>query len=317
MSGGAEPFDCVVVGGGPAGMSAAIYLARFRRRVALIDKGHSRASLIPRSHNHPGYPDGIRGGALLDRMRQQMHQFGVTAVQGEATDAAQRPDGLFAVQAAGQSLLADHLILATGVRDRLPPVEDPLHQIREGLIRQCPVCDAYELTDQPVAIIGAGACAAGEALFLCHYTADVTILTLGESPDLPGDTLAKLDRAGVRMVPDPVLTWDFDGDGGDGKRGVSVALASGRRLDFAAVYSGLGNDPRTDLARRLGVSLADDGRIGTGDHQETSVPKVFAAGDVVTGLNQIAVAMAQGEIAATHVHNLLRLREGRCVADSL
>lgn len=317
MSGGPVPFDCVVIGGGPAGMSAAIYLARFRRRVALIDKGHSRAALIPRSHNHPGYPDGIRGGDLLDRMRQQMQQFGVTAVQGQATDAERRPDGLFAVRVAGQTLLADHLILATGVRDRLPPVDDPLRHIREGLIRQCPVCDAYELTDKPVAVIGAGASAAGEALFLCHYTAEVSILTLGESPDLSEDILAKLQRAGVRMVRDPVRSWNFGGDQANGDRGVSVCLASGQRLDFAAVYSGLGNDPRNDLADRLGVTLADDGRIGTGGHQETSVSKVFAAGDVVTGLNQIAVAMAQGEIAATHVHNLLRLREGRCVADSL
>lgn len=306
----ARMLDCVVIGGGPAGMTAAIYLARFRRRVALIDAGGSRASLIPRSHNHPGYPDGIRGDDLLERMRQQLRHFGVSVIEARATAAQPLAEGGFRVTA-GQDLAAWHVILATGVRDRLPPVEDAVRHIREGLIRQCPVCDAYELTGKPVAVIGAGDCAAGEALFLSHYTPQVAMLTLGAALDIPAEVVAKLDKAGVRILTDKAEAWDF------GQDGVAVRLGADRQLRFAAVYSGLGNDPQNSLARDLGVELGEDGRIGTGAHQETSVANVFAAGDVVTGLNQIAVAMAQGEVAATHVHNLLRLREDRCVQDRL
>lgn len=302
-------FDCIVVGGGPAGLTAAIYLARFRRQVVVIDGGESRASLIPRSHNHPGYPDGIRGNELLDRMREQAQKYGVTLVAAQATDAAQLPDGNFAVQA-GRELIARHLILATGSRDNLPPVDDPLRHIREGLVRQCPVCDAYELIDKPVGIIGTADCAAGEALFLSHYTSDITLMTLGKELDLSDAAQARLDDAGVRIVREEPGAWDFRHDE------VRVDLG-GQPFRFAAVYSGLGNDPQNALARQLGLKLAEDGRILTGDHQETSVERVFAVGDVVTGLNQIAVAMGQGEVAATRVHSMLRLEERRCVADTL
>ncbi|MTE01235.1 FAD-binding protein [Paracoccus sp. YIM 132242] len=302
-------FDCAIVGGGPAGLTAAIYLARFRRRVVLIDAGQSRASLIPRSHNHPGYPDGIHGNDLLERMRQQMDRFGVTVLSAKATDARPVLDGGFRIEA-GQTLLADHIILATGSRDRLPPLDDALDHIRQGLLRQCPICDAYELSGQPVAVIGAGDCAAGEALFLRHYTPDISMLTLGSELTVPPPLLAKLEKAGVRIVTDEASDWDF----GDGGVGVTLGGSPAR---FRAVYSGLGSDPQNSLARSLGLDLAEDGRISTDAHQQSSVPGVFAAGDVVTGLNQIAVAMAQGEIAATHVHNLLRVQEDRCLADSL
>lgn len=304
-----DTYDCLVVGGGPAGLTAAIYLARFRRRVVLVDGGKSRAFLIPRSHNHPGYPDGIRGDDLLARMRQQMQQYGVPCLSVQATDAALLPDGRFSVQA-GQPIIADHIILATGSRDRVPPLEGIIQHIRNGLVRQCPVCDAYELIDKPVAVIGTQDCAAGEALFLCHYTSQVTLLTLGDELAVSEEVQSRLDDAGVRIVRERATDWDFR------DTGVDIRLGD-ERLRFAAVYSGLGIDPQNALARDLGVALAEDGRILTDPHQHTSVEKVFAAGDVVTGLNQIAVAMAQGEIAATRVHSLLRLREGRCLADSL
>ena len=179
----AEDFDCAIIGGGPAGLTAAIYLARFRRRTVLIDAGQSRASLIPRSHNHPGYPDGIRGNDLLARMRDQLQNFGAVTIAEKATGIVPMPDERFRI-AAGRDVTASHVILATGIRDRLPPIEGALDHVREGLIRQCPVCDAYELTGHPVAVIGTAACAAGEALFLRHYTPHVTMLTLGDDLDL-------------------------------------------------------------------------------------------------------------------------------------
>jgi thioredoxin reductase (NADPH) len=303
-------FDCAIIGGGPAGLTAAIYLARFRRRIVLIDGGDSRASLIPRSHNHPGYPDGIHGNDLLERMREQLLNYPAAVVSADATQATTDADGLIRISA-GEQISASHLILATGIRDRMPPIRDAREHVREGLIRQCPVCDAYELTGQPVAVIGTAECAAGEALFLRHYTPDITLLTLGDDLSLPDRLMQKLVDAGVKIVRDRVAGWDFQ------RASVSVQFADKPETRFAAVYSGLGNDPRNDLASDLGLDLAEDGRILTNPQQQTSLPNVFAAGDVVTGLNQIAVAMSQGEIAATRIHSLLRLAENRCVPDSL
>ena len=303
-------MDCVIVGGGPAGMTAAIYLARFRRRLVLIDANESRAALIPRSHNHPGYPDGIHGESLLQRMREQMRQLDVKVVAGEASAIVPLPAGGFEVTADGR-WRASHVILATGVLDRVAPVPDALARVRQGLVRQCPVCDAYELTGQPVAVIGGGDCAAGEALFLRHYTADITILTLGGRLDVAAAVRRKLEQAGVVIVEGDVAEWDFGGGS------VTVRPRGHAPLRFAAVYSALGIEPRTSLARSLGVELSADGRLVTDAHQETSRAGIYGAGDVVTGLNQIAVAMAQGEIAATRIHSALRLAEGRGVADSL
>lgn len=291
-------------------MTAAIYLARYRRRVAVIDAGNSRAALIPRSHNHPGYPDGIHGPELLEKMRVQMTRFGVAVMRDQVRGAVALHDGGFQVDGAITSL-ADAIILATGVQDRLPPITDALNHVREGLIRQCPVCDAYELTGKPVAVIGAGDCAAGEALFMSHYTPEVSLLTLGASLAVGDDVASRLEDAGVRLIDDAIEAWSF------AKGHVVVHFAAGQSLRFAAVYSGLGNDPRTQIAANLGVGLAPDGRILTSPHQETSVPNVYAAGDVVTGLNQLAVAMAQGEIAASRIHSIVRLRERRCLSDTL
>lgn len=212
-------------------------------------------------------------------------------------------------QVDGTQMEATSLILATGIRDRVPPVEDAWSRIRDGLIRQCPVCDAFEVIDKHVAVIGAGDCAAGEALFLRPYTLDVVLVTIGKPLDVSNDVARKLADAGIRLETAPVERWDFN------DRGVTLHLQDQAPNFFAAVYSGLGNDPQNVLAWELHLSLSDDGRILTDAKQETSVSNVFAAGDVVTGLNQIAVAMAQGEIAATQVHNMLRQREGRTLAN--
>lgn len=305
---GGGTVDCCIVGGGPAGLTAAIFLARFRRTAILLDGGESRASWIPRSHNHPAFPGGINGEDLLDRMRRQLAGFGQAPVAAKALSAQRHagPDGArFTVETAAGSVAARHLILATGVRDNLPPLPDAIAHIREGVLRQCPICDAYEVIDKRIAVFGTGACAAGEALFLRGYTRDVTLITLGAPLGLPEGDAQRLAEAGVTVLTDPVRAL-----AADARRGVRVALAEGRELAFDAAYAGLGVTPRTGLAADLGVDLTEDGRIATDAQQRCSVPGAYAAGDAVTGLNQIAVAMAQAEIAATAIHNARRAEEG-------
>lgn len=297
--------DCAVVGAGPAGLTAAIYLARFRRATALFDAGGSRAALIPRSHNHPAFPYGIRGPDLLERMRQQLAGFGGAPLS--ATVQAVRPmQAGFEVETESGSFAARGVILATGVRDRLPPMPDAVAAVKSGHIRQCPICDAWEVRGRRIAVIGSAPCAVGEALFLRHYTEDVTLVTLGRAFAAPPAVLAQLDRAGI--VVDTRKVRRIAQAGG---QGVAVHFDDFGKLVFDAAYSGLGIDPCTGLARAMGVECDAEGRIVTDARQRTSVPMVWAAGDAVTGLNQIAVAMAQAEIAATGFHTEMRRREGR------
>ncbi|MGP3696845.1 NAD(P)/FAD-dependent oxidoreductase [Rhodobacter sp. NSM] len=299
--------DCIVVGAGPAGLTAAIFLARFRRSVVLLDGGESRASLIPRSHNHPAFPEGIRGPELLSRMRSQLGRLGIEPAPLAAGTAHRLPEGLWQIDTTQGPLTARHVILATGVRDRLPDLPDARTHVREGLIRQCPVCDAFEVTDRRIAVLGSEDCAVSEALFLRGYTADITLMTLGQ--ELPETWRQKLAAAGVEVDDRTVRHIEARPESG-----VTVHLPDGTSRRFDAAYAGLGNEPQTDLARSMGLPLLPDGRIGTDTHQRTALPGVWAAGDVVTGLNQIAVAMAQAEIAATDIHNRLRCREGLSIA---
>jgi len=296
--------DCIVIGGGPAGMTAAIYLARFRRSVGLLDAGNSRAKWIPRSHNHPAFPDGISGAELLDRMRAQMARYGVEAVSAQVTRLDRAGDD-FQVDAGRERWVAPAVILATGALDILPPMEGAWEHVRRGTIRQCPICDAYEAIDGRIAVLGSGRHAVEEALFLSSYSRDVTLAAFEAAPRPDPEEEAALARAGVTVLGSAVREVRC----ANGE--VRLLLAEGGIRQFDVAYSGMGIEPQTDLVTALRPRLAEDGRIETDAHQETSVPGLYSAGDVVTGLNQIAVAMAQGEIAATAVHNAARRAEGR------
>jgi len=299
-----QAVDCAVVGAGPAGLTAAIYLARFRRRTVLFDAGGSRAALIPRSHNHPAFPDGIRGPDLLDRMREQLAGFGGGPAQA-AVRAIRRGVSGFVMETDGGTFAAEGVILATGVHDRLPPMPDAIAAVKAGHIRQCPICDAWEVRGRRIAVIGSAPCAVGEALFLRHYTEEITLVTLGDVFAPPAAVLAQLDRAGITVETGRVRRI-ASGAG----QGVVFHFHGFGQVAFDVAYCGLGVEPRTGLARMLGAECDADGRIVTDARQRTSVPMVWAAGDAVTGLNQIAVAMAQAEIAATGFHTEMRRREG-------
>jgi thioredoxin reductase (NADPH) len=301
-------LDCIVIGGGPAGMTAALFLARFRRRTLVLDAGESRASWIPRSHNHPAFPDGINGEVLLARMRSQLDRFGARRLPGRVESLRRTAGGGFEAEQGGDRFRAPHVVLATGVRDRLPPVADAVHHVRTGTIRQCPICDAFEVIDRRLAVIGALKCSAGEAMFLRTYTPSVTVVTLAETPEWSEEDARRLAAAGVA-----VDEREVEAIVAEEGAGATIRFRSGDVLSVDSVYSGLGIEPRTQLARQVAVELDAEGRVRTSPRMETSVPGCFAAGDAVTGLNQIGVAMAQAEIAAVAIHNALREREGRCL----
>lgn len=306
---GPDVLDAIIVGGGPAGLTAAIFLARFRRRFVLLDGGQSRAQWIPRTHNHPGFPDGIVGEALLARLRDQLDAHGHEVAQGVASAVVRRDDRTFAVAADGHECAATHLLLATGVVDIAPPLANAMDAVRSGLVRLCPICDGYEVIDRKVAVVGRGAKGLGEALFLRTYTADITLVTLGEKLDLSREDEARLEAAGIVPQYAPVEVMERVDDGR-----VALRFADGAVASFDAVYSALGIQPRADLAATLGLRLHEDRRIPVDDHQRTSLEGCYAAGDIVTGLNQIGVAMAQAEIAAVDIHNRLRRRDGLALA---
>lgn len=294
-------LDCAIIGGGPAGLTAAIYLSRFRRTCRIIDANESRAAWIPLSHNHSGFPDGISGRDLLARMTAQARQFGTEIQTAEVKTLTRLDDGSFTAQLNdGTALRSRTVLLATGVVDIEPELPDLFHAVQRGLIRHCPICDGYEVIGENIAVL----CPAGdpttEALFLRTYSNRVTIISSCGALDVTRERRAELDDAKVALVESPIARVVLEQE-----RIAKLVLQDGRELEFDTIYSALGTIPRADLARQLGARRCDDGRVIVGDHQMTSVDGFYAAGDIVEGLNQISVAMGEAAIAATAIHNRL------------
>jgi thioredoxin reductase (NADPH) len=296
----AEILDCIVVGGGPAGLTAAIYLGRFQRRFVVIDAGNTRAALIPTSHNHAGFPDGIAGRELLHRMATQAKKYGAAIEPGTVTALARDGDG-FTAEVDGDRLRARTLIFAAGVIDIEPALPNLERAIKRGLIRHCAICDGYEARGEKIAVIGHGEQGLGEALFLRTYSDDITLLSLGEPLHPTPEHRARMEKAGIKGVEEAVRRVVTKDD-----RIAAVETVSGKTYAFDTLYSALGSVPQTELLRPLGVHLTAKGCIACGDHQCSSVDGLYAAGDIVEGLDQISTAMGHAAVAAVAVHNRLR-----------
>ncbi|MBA3895905.1 MAG: NAD(P)/FAD-dependent oxidoreductase [Sphingomonadaceae bacterium] len=286
-----------MIGGGPAGLTAAIYLARFHLAVKVVDAGDSRASMIVRTHNHAGFPGGISGDALLGRMRAQARSFGVSIETGRVTRLETSGD-MFEGEWGEGTVPARSVLLATGVHNRRPSIDESLHQaaLKAGLLHYCPVCDGFEVTDRNIAVIGAGEHGMDEAVFLRSFSPKVTLI----APDAPhgfgAEALAKLSACEIAAIDGPCHVARIDGE--------EIVIDTVRGpLGFDALYPALGSDVNSDLALSIGADVSDAGCILVDAHQRTSVPGVYAAGDVVIGLDQISHAMGKGGVAATAIRN--------------
>jgi thioredoxin reductase (NADPH) len=292
-------LDCLIIGGGPAGLTAAIYLTRFHLDIMVVDGGKSRASLIPCTRNHAGFPDGIAGEELLQRMRDQACKYGAK-IETEFVTKLERDaeSGLFTATWGSGEARARTVLLATGVTNRRPPMDEDLHAdaLARGLVRYCPICDGFEVTDKRVGVIGSDRHGVAEALFLRSYTADITLIAPDKALSLGPEDQEKLKAAGIECVDGPAQAVAITGNC------IVVDTAEGHHT-FDSIYPALGSDTHTQLAEMLGAELAGDGCVLCDDHQRSSVPGLYAAGDVVHGLDQISHAMGEGGVAATTIRN--------------
>lgn len=295
-----KQLDCLIVGGGPAGLTAAIYLARFHRNVVVVDDGNSRARWIPRSHNHAGFPDGIGGDELLARMGVQAERYGARLLRGRI-DMIEGAAGRFLARGDGLAFETRTIILATGVENRRPDIDLATHRsaLDRGQLRYCPICDGFEATGQAIGVIGSDARGVAEAMFLRTYSDDVTVLPVA-TIEINADDRALLDKAGIKVEERALARLDFKDSH------VAAHLQGGGELHFDTVYPALGSDPNDMLAKALEIKLGDGCCIAVDQKQRSSREGIYAAGDIVFALDQISVAMGHAAIAATTLHNDLR-----------
>lgn len=281
--------DCLVIGAGPAGLTAALYLRRFLRDVVVVDNGHSRAMAIETTHNFPGFPQGISGHALLQLLRTQLMDVQGEVVDAEVTALERLSDGRFAAQWGGTRLVSRTVLLATGVVDPTPALPGVEQVQQRGLLRQCPICDGYEHRDQRILVLGDGSHAEREAAFIGHFSPQVAHAGLTRVPAA---------QRGVRLLTAVASTIETPPEGG-----VRLHLAGGEVHNFDVAYAAVGVQPRSALGVALGATVDSLGSLVKDEEGATDVPGLYTAGDVACGLDQLVVAAAQGAVAATAIHN--------------
>lgn len=294
-------WDCIIVGGGPAGLSAALMLGRCRRRVLLCDAGGQRNL---RSHAMHGYltRDGVSPAEFLRLARAELGRYGTVECREFEIVEATRQDGGFSLCAAdGTRLESRKLLLATGVIDELPAL-DGLDALYGTSVHHCPYCDAWEWRDRPVAAYGEGEAASGLALSLTFWSPDVLLCTGGA--ELPDGAAARLAAAGVRIREEPVRRLE----GRDGRL-ERIVFASGEPALRSALFVVAGQRQRSSLAERLGCRFTDRGTVDTGTCEVTNVPGLFVAGDASKEAQFVAVAAAEGTEAAMAIHKALMKEE--------
>ena len=295
-------FECIVVGAGPAGLSAALMLGRCRRAVLVCDVGAPRNARSRGLHNYLTR-DGILPTEFLALARAEVSRYpSVELREVEVVDATRVPEGFRVACADGAQLLTGKLLLATGVVDELPEL-DGLDELYGTSVHHCPYCDAWEWRDQPIAVYGRGEEGAALALGLTVWTDDIVLCTDG--PGGLGETdRDQLQRRAIDIREEKVLRLE----GTNGKLD-HIVFHGGERLRRRALFIYCGQHQRSDLARKLGCRFTSRGAVNTGSCEATDVPGLYVAGDSSKEAQFVIVAAAEGAEAGMAINRAL-LKEG-------
>ena len=291
-------FDVIIVGAGPAGLSAALILGRCRRRVLVCDTGQHRNAASPRLNGFLTR-DGIEQAELLRIAREQLHAYdNITFWDGEVTDANRAGNGFEAIVNNFVRLSARKLLLATGVIDQVPKIEG-IESLYGRSVFHCPYCDGWEVRDQPLAIYGKGEHGKGLALEMTTWSKDLLLCTDGPS-ELSVEEVDHLTRQGISVNEQEIER--LEGTSGMLDR---IVFADGETLARTALFFSTGQSQRSDLPAKLGCEFTDKGDVKTGEYETTNVPGLYVAGDATRRVQLAIVAAAEGAEAAFAINTAL------------
>ncbi|PAP76039.1 NAD(P)/FAD-dependent oxidoreductase [Rubrivirga marina] len=284
-----RPFDAIVVGGGPAGLSAALALGRSRRRVLLAADGPTRNAPAEAAHN-VFTRDGTPPAHLVRLGLDQLAPYDVTVRRERATDAERTGDGVVVTFEGGERVEARGVVLATGVRDVLPDVPGMAELWGTGVFH-CPYCHGWEVAGRPLAVLARGEAAHHLGRLIRGWTDDLVLFTDGPG-GLDDDERQRFERNGVAVREEPIER--LEGENGTLK---AVVLADGERVARAGLFLRPDQELRSDLPHRLGCPLTDTGRLAVDVGGRTPVGGVYAAGDIATAMQSVPTAAASGALA--------------------
>jgi thioredoxin reductase len=285
-----EDFDVVVCGGGPAGLAAALWLGRYRRKTLVVDAGQQRNLHAAASHGYLTF-DACGPAEFLSRARSDIEVYPEIHSTEGTVETIERQDDRFVVRAGRRTVRSSRVLLATGVADARPEIPGFDHLYGKHIFH-CSCCDGYETRDLDVLAIGWGEHTAGYALDLLEWGARVTLVTNGNTFEGDQPHRDALKRHDIALIEDEVVELVADED-----RMTEAVLASGRRIPAQRAFFSIAHEPRSELAVSLGCDIDELGYVTVGDHGETTVEHVYAAGDITPGEQLVAVAAAEGVIA--------------------
>ena len=297
-------FDCAIVGGGPAGLSAALYLGRMRRKVIIIDDRKGRSTWHQVNRNYLGFPDGVHATALRELGDEQAKRYGAdfldaraTGVSYEGEDAAR----VFTVSTTEGPVQARTLILATGVSDHFPEFDGSEECIGKSMF-WCIICDGFEAIDKRVVVLGNDDHAAALALQLLVFTEDVILVTGGKESELTPERIAALKEHGITYYEKSCEVYTCSELGSL----ASIRLDNGSTLELDLLFVSQRTEPNTHLAKELNIMVSHTGYIRADTEQCTNVAGVYAAGDVTRlHSHQVTSAVHEGGMAASAVNYYL------------
>ena len=291
-------YDVVIVGGGPAGLSAALMLGRCRRPVLVCDAGTPRNARSTALHGFLTR-DGIEPTDLLRLGREELSRYPSLDLCPVAVIDASRDGRLFQVILAdGSRAACKRLLLATGVEDELPEIEGLLPLYGRSVFH-CPYCDAWEVRDQPLAVYGKDGAGYGLSLGLTVWSRDIVLCTDGPAA-LLGKERERLARHGIGLCEDAIDR--LEGEDGMLRR---IVFTGGGALERRAMFFDTGQHQRSDLPARLGCEFNDEGTVRADEHEATNVPGLYVAGDASRRAQFAIVAAAEGAQAAEAIHESL------------
>jgi thioredoxin reductase len=289
-------YDVIIVGGGPAGLNAALILGRCRRRVLLVDSGKPR-NAVSRGVNGFLTRDGERPSELRRIARTELARYPTVEMRdGEICEATTSGGGFELREAGGARLSSRKLLLATGLLDDLPEIPG-FGELYGNGVYTCPYCDGFEHRDRPIAVYGPGERCVALALEMTLWSRDLVLLTDGPA-DLAARNKARLDKLAVRVVEDRVVRLEGD------ERGLKRIHFDGRApIDREAIFLNYGEREGSDLVRMLGCDLTTKGTVETTSHERTEVPGLYVAGDASRRVQFAIVAAGEGAMAAFAINN--------------
>ena len=292
-------YEVIVVGGGPAGMTAALYSTRLGHRTAVVSRGGGRAAMMQEVHNLLGVREETSGAEFLGIGREQLEEYGCDFYQDLVSSCSREEEGLIRLSGNNDDYDTEIVILATGFNDVRP--EPPLPRTGRGL-HYCLHCDAHMFVDKSVYVMGHSESTAHVAGIMLNFTDEVDLLTRGDDPEWSDETAAMLERHPIDVVHEDV-TGVQNGDDGWLK---ALEFEDGTVREYKGGFAMYGAEYNNGLARELGCEINNDGTIEVGDHGQTSVEGVYAVGDCTPGHNQVPIGMGQGAKAGIDVHFQLR-----------